>query len=229
MGWRGIFDGPGEYRNLPFYFRNNTHIRAHGAVYEDRRGFAEVDILRALQSVVFATFIDHFAASTIVEYGCGTGSNIEFLMKIFPDYEFFGADWTSSSIRNVARRGILSNERLFIVNYFDRTSFQSPPRSFIAFTNASLEQTGAHFEPFLDYLISNELCVGGIHIEPMRELLDLTNPLNVQSYKYAELRGYLTDFSKVIKTKEVDVQLSHDFGIGSKLMSGYQVVVWSKR
>ena len=42
----------------------------------------------------------------------------------------------------------------------------------------------------MEYLFLNDLCIGGIHIEPIRELLNLTYDINKQSYSYAEKRGY---------------------------------------
>ena len=78
----------------------------------------------------------------------------------------------------------------------------------------------------MNFLLEDNLCRLGIHIEPIRELLDVTNPLNRQSYDYEKKRGYLKDFMKYLYKKNIDIMLAKDFGIGSSFLSGYQVVVW---
>jgi hypothetical protein len=231
LGWsgHGIYSGGGDYDNLPFYFKNNTHIRANGSAYKDLSGFAELDILRALQAVVFHEALAVFRVRAIFEYGCGTGSNIQFLRDLYPAFDFYASDWVVSARENLLRRGLVIPEQVFILDYFDSTTFVGANQPYVAFTNASLEQTGDRFEPFIDYLIGHTNCVGGIHIEPIREILDLSNPLNRQSYDYAQRRNYLKDFS-VVMSKKSSIKIIDltDFGLGSRLISGYQVLVWEK-
>ena len=77
-------------------------------------------------------------------------------------------------------------------------------------------------------IIEDPHCLKGIHIEPVREILDLQNPLNVQSYIYAENRNYLTDFTNFLSSKNLNLISFKDYEIGSKYINGYQVVTWSK-
>jgi hypothetical protein len=229
-GWsgKGIANAGGEYDNLPYYFKNNTHIRVGKNIYKDIAGFAEVDMLRSLQAVVFSQYLSCFRAASIVEYGCGTGSNITFLKALFGNYDFYAADWAISALENVVNKSILPKKNVFHTNYFDESTFTSPVSQFVVFTNASLEQTGSRYLSFIRYLIENKLCAGGIHIEPMRELLDLSVPANRQSFTYAEQRGYLENFSGIMQSLPIEVILAQDFGIGSRFISGYQVLVWIK-
>jgi hypothetical protein len=230
-GWSGdgVYYSEDEYNNLPYYFKNNTHIRVNGLVYKDINGFAEVDLLRALQVIIFKKIAAKHPYSRVVEYGCGTGSNIKFLKEIFPSIEFYGSDWANSACENLIKNKILTKENVFKVNYFEESTFTSPNQEFLAFTNASLEQTGDKYEGFMNYLIKNPLCSGGIHIEPIRELLDLSNDLNKQSFIYAENRKYLTNFEKFMRSSGVDLILAKDFGLGSKFLSGYQVLCWKNK
>ena len=81
----------------------------------------------------------------------------------------------------------------------------------------------------MKYLFNLENCLGGIHIEPIKELLDLKVDLNKQSYDYSHKRGYLNDFYKFMKRNlSNNIMLSKDFGLGSKYISGYQVISWKK-
>lgn len=229
-GWGGdgVYYSDDEYNNLPYYFKNNTHIRVGRKVYRDCAGFAEVDLLRALQQVVFKEQLPKIGTQTVFEYGCGTGSNIAFLQSIMPGLQFYGSDWVNSACNKLITNKILHEDKVRLVNYFDRGTFSGSPVPYVAFTNASLEQSGDRYTNFMDYLISNKLCLGGIHIEPIRELLDIDNPLNLQSYQYAEKRGYLTKFYQYMKSKSVDILLAKDFAIGSKYINGYQVICWMK-
>ena len=229
-GWSGdgVYYSDDERNNIPFYFKKNTHVRFDHKVYKDVGGFAELDLLQSLQFFLFKTFLPSFDSKVIIEYGFGTGSNINFLKRFFSEYSFYGAEWVDSAIEQIIKRNILPKEKVFLTNYFDENTFQSPPEPYIMFTNASLEQCGANYQKFMDYQISNEFCLGGIHIEPVRELLDINEPLNKQSYDYMHRRGYLDGYLEYLKTKSINLLLTKDYGIGSKYLSGYQAVVWKK-
>jgi SAM-dependent methyltransferase len=228
-GWsgEGVYYSDDEYNNLPYYFKKNQYIRLDGKIFKDKKGFVEVDFLRSLQSVIFKSYLPQVDAMSIVEYGCGTGQNIEFLKKtLSKDYTYFGSDWAISAIKKLNENKILPKENIFQVNFFDPSSFIAPKEPYVAFSNASLEQAGDEYKEFMNFLFKDNLCRLGIHIEPIRELLDLTNPLNRQSFDYEKKRGYLKDFMKYLDKKDIDIMLAKDFGIGSSFLSGYQVVVW---
>jgi len=38
----------------------------------------------------------------------------------------------------------------------------------------------------------------------------------------------LTDFSENMKKRDINIFLAKDFGIGSRFISGYQVLVWGR-
>ena len=184
-GWGGdgVYYSDDEYNNLPYYFVKNRYLRLKAKVYLTPEPFVEVDCLRALQSVVFSESLPFFTTRTVIEYGCGTGCNIQYLREIFPYIEFFGTDWAKSAVQKLIENNILDNKHAYLVDYFIEETFKDPNKKFIALTNASLEQTGNRYNKFIDYLVGNSNCSGGIHIEPIGELLDLSNPLNKQSYE----------------------------------------------
>ena len=229
-GWsgQGVFYSEDEYNNLPYYFANNTHVRIGGKIYKDCTGFTELNLLRALQAVVVGDALGRIKVDSLIEYGCGTGSNIQFLKTLYEKLEFYGADWVQSAIDKLITNKIVDKKHSVVVNYFDKTTFWAPKLPFIAFTNASLEQSGTRYKEFINYLIDNKNCAGAVHIEPIRELLDTNIPLNKQSYYYAEKRGYLNGFYEYLKTQDINIIQARDYGIGSKFLSGYQVIVWDK-
>ena len=231
-GWSGdgvYYSKNEEYNNLPYYFKKNTHVRIGGKVYKDLCGFSEFDLLRTLQIIVFKTYIEMFDAKSIIEYGCGTGSNITFLKKHLSGYKFYGTDWVTSACEKLVENKILQDSEVFTVDYFQKDTFITPTEKSIVFTNASLEQTGSRYEDFMNYLFDSETVIGGVHIEPIRDLLSLDSELNVQSFEYEEKRGYLTGFYEFMKNSpKIELVLANDFGIGSKYISNYQVIIWKK-
>ena len=226
-GWSGagVYYEDGQYNNLPYYFKKNTHIRIGNKIFQDHDGFAEVDLLRALQLIVFKSKFPK-SASALVEYGCGTGSNISFLKQHLLEVDFYGTDWAKSACEKLSKNSILEPRNIRQVDYFDTKTYWAPAAPFVAFTNASLEQTGSQFQDFMSFLINCRDCVGGIHIEPIRELLDLNCELNQQSFRYAQRRNYLTGFVEFMLGQPINITCSTDFGIGSKFISGYQVFSW---
>lgn len=229
-GWAGdgVYYSNDEYNNTPYYFKKNNYVRLNGKVYEDIDGFAELDFLRVLQSIIFNKAINSTKAKSIIEYGCGTGSNIEFLKKILPNYKYFGSDWAESGCKKLLENKILEKNNIFCVDYFKKESFAAPAEKYIAFTNASLEQVGNRYQDFINYLNDDKNCEIVIHIEPIRDLLNIESPLNRQSYEYEERRGYLDGFYDFIKNLNCKLLLAKDYGIGSKYLSGYQVLIWRR-
>lgn len=233
-GWSGSgivsrVDGAPE-DDLPFYFKKNTHIRVGDHVYRDLGGYAEFILLRNLQSLVFNNVNDILLgrAQSIVEYGCGTGHNIRFLKRLIQNVRSWGAcDWAQSAVDRVVNQKIVNAEFARRVNYFDLDTFWGPDIPFVAFTNASLEQSGSDYGAFISYLVSCDNCVGGIHIEPISELLGSTS-LDENAFGYCNRRGYLTGFSTFLHSQPVNIVKSHNYGLGSKYISGYQVVIWSR-
>ena len=227
LGWSGdgVFYSEDEYNNVPYYFRKNTHVRLGPKVFEDLSGFAELDLLRALQSVVLDKYIPP-TADAFIEFGCGTGSNLQFIKSLYPDLSYFGADWANSACDKLIGNSIVDDGHAFRVDFFNPDTYAAPKVPYVAFTNAALEQTGSEFHGFMRYLISDEKCLIGIHIEPIRELLDVSTKLNTQSFKYAKSRNYLNGFVEFMIDQDVRVLEARDYGIGSMFISGYQVFVW---
>jgi hypothetical protein len=233
LGWAGhgvvgVVDGAPE-EDLPFYFKKNTHLRLMDKVYRDNAGYAEFAALRVLQAKVFSqhrSLIDN--AEAVIEYGCGTGHNLRYLKSEVDVVQHWGGcDWAQSAVDRIRSQGIVAKEFSSRVDYFRPETFWAPKVSFIAFTNASLEQSGSRYTGFVDYLVDHPLCIGAIHIEPIRELLS-GSQLDRNSFEYAERRGYLTGFIDYLSAKDITFRCKHNFGIGSKYISGYQVVVWQK-
>jgi len=233
-GWAGtgtIFDDTLS-EEVPYYFSTSRYLRVKSEVYLDRAGFLELHALRCLQKISFLFLAKHekdLSAEAVCEYGAGIGSNIKFLQNQFPGFRFYGADWVESARRRININCGIPMDRIYKVNFFDSYTFQSPGENFIAFTNAALEQCGNQAKSFLHYLVSNKRCLYGIHIEPVIELMDTSEPLDRQSASYIENRGYLKGLLPTLAAlPEIEIIKVRNYGIGSKYLSGYQVIIWQK-
>jgi hypothetical protein len=229
-GWsgKGIYDEHTEIKNLPYYMKKNTHVRANGRVYKDCSGFTELFLLRAIQEISIGRVIQRDSSEGFIEYGCGTGHNLEYVKSRFKNLMCYGADWTKSACEHILKKEILPEQNIFQVDYFREETYRSPKNKYWAFTNHSLEQTGTEYKEFIRYLLRDSNCLGGIHIEPMRELLDQQSILDKNAYDYAERRGYLENFSVFMKEQEVSVVECRNTGFGSKFNCGFQILSWVK-
>ncbi len=230
--WEGGWSGSGitneyaEFPNIPYYFKKNTHVRISNKVYHDISGLTELIVLRSLQDIAFS-FPLLQKAKSVIEYGCGTGHNLSYLNKKLK-HTLFGADWAESAVKNLTENKILPKDKTFCVDYFNKNSFSAPSQDFIAFTNASLEQAGSNYPMFMEYLFSNKACKGAIHIEPISDLIKSTHQLNRASISYAKKRGYLKNFFKFMKKSGKKIIHAKDYELGSKFISGYQIMVWEQ-
>jgi hypothetical protein len=227
-GWsgNGITDEFKDFPNIPYYFKKNTHLRLKDKVYKDLSGLTELCVLRSLQDLAFSNeFFDK--VGSIIEYGCGTGHNLTYL-KTKKNLEFYGADWAQSAVDKLIENNIVKKNNAFRVDYFKPETYKSPSEDFVAFTNASLEQSGSNYKDFMNYLFKNNSCIGGIHIEPISDLVKPEHPLNINSISYTNKRGYLNNFYNFMLESGVNIKLAKDYGIGSKYLSGYQLIIWSK-
>lgn len=228
-GWSGagIADDCIGFPNIPYYFKKNKYVRIGGSVYKDLSGLTELILLRCIQDVALS-YVRGVDASAIIEYGCGTGHNLEYFDRRVQGLNIYAADWAESAIDHVVKMGIASNSRAFRVDYFDPTSYQAPKEPFVACTVASLEQTGENYAPFMSFLSENRLCRAVFHIEPIRDLILPDSRLNEFSISYSERRGYLKDFYHYVKSSNIRILVAKDFGLGSKFLSGYQLLIWSR-
>jgi len=227
-GWSGLgitSDYP-DFPDLPYYFKKNTHVRIGGKIYHDISGLTELLLMRTIQDVAFASRLIG-RAKTIIEYGCGTGHNLHYLASKLT-HNLYGADWAKSAVERIVESGAVKPGRAFQVDYFDKNTYQAPQEPFIAFTNASLEQAGENYHDFINFLFSNNQCIGGIHIEPISDLVAPTHDLNKFSIRYAKRRAYLTNFYHYMKASGIEILTAKDFELGSKYISGCQLLIWKK-
>lgn len=235
-GWaehERLFDSAGLQGLVPRYFAKHPYARIDGEFAESASPLLELRLLRLLQEVVGHTFLGDL--DDIVEFGCGTGHNlIHAHMTYAPKSRLLGLDWAESSQDLLARvslsLGTPLKGRAF--NYFDPHSFSPLPENSGVMTMCSLEQVGAHFQDFVQYLLEQKPAIV-VHIEPMPDLLDPSRLMDWLSIEYARKRAYLDGFLPYLvglqENRQLEILLTSRSGVGSFFIDGYQVCVWRPR
>ena len=100
-------------------------------------------------------------------------------------------------------------------------------------TTLAMEQLGANFQPFLNYLLAKrpKVCV---HLEPIVEFYSPSvNLLDALAAEYHRKRGYLEGFWPTLKELQnagkVDILDARRLLFGSLYHEAYTVLVWRPR
>jgi len=172
-------------------------------------------------------------ASSVYEFGCGTGHNLLRVRGVNPHAALWGLDWAKASqslISQLRELGVDTNINCHRFNFFEPDNAFTLASGAAVFTAAALEQVGDRYASFVQYLIRNKvnLC---IHIEPISELLDENNLLDFLSISYFKRRNYLSGFLNYLRALESDgtikIHMAQRTSIGSLFIDGYSVIVWS--
>lgn len=158
----------------------------------------------------------------VVEFGCGTGHNLQKIRNRNNAIKIYGSDWTSSSQKILSRYGIPS------WNFDMRICDKKIPKEILECENicfltiGSMEQLGENWERFLDFML-NFKPKRSIHIEPIIEFYDINNEIDYLAYQYHKKRGYLNGFfNKIINFKQLKFYQRIPFG--NIYNEGYNVV-----
>lgn len=168
------------------------------------------------------------SATTIYEFGCGTGHNLLRAREVNQGAEVWGLDLAKSSQKIIKKLGFKAAGFDF---FKPNQQFKLRPNSCIL-TVASVEQLGKRFKPIVQYWLKNKikLCV---NIEPINELLDKDNLLDYLSIEYAKKRnyvaGYLIYLKQLEKQGKIIIHRAQRTYIGSLFIDGYSVIVWSPK
>ncbi len=167
---------------------------------------------------------------SVTEFGCGTGQYIYDLAQLYPDKALIGTDWTETSgkiLNLMAANGLKVSARKFDMLCPD-LSFALPKNSGVV-TIGAMEQIGANFGPFLEYLlIQNPAIV--IHHEPIEEfyshdtLAGCLGRLWHKSRNY--LAGYLTALQQLEKNGRIKILNWHHLNFGDPFHDSGSRIVW---
>ncbi|MBI2278857.1 MAG: hypothetical protein HYU81_02235 [Candidatus Brennerbacteria bacterium] len=173
------------------------------------------------------------AASSVYEFGCGTGHHLLKVREFNPEAKIYGLDWAEASqeiIKEMVAKDVAKN------TYGKKFDFFNPDESFaldansVVYTVGALEQVGEKHEKFIAYLLKNrpKIC---FHVEPIGELLDDSNRTDFLTQSYYRKRNYLSNFVNHLKALEkegkIKIEKAQRTYLGGSLLTEYAVVMWS--
>ncbi len=213
---------------VPKFVKLNEVIRYNGDYIQPNSAKFESQFVSVLRTFIIYHFFSDL--DNVYEYGCGTAHNLVEFFRHYPDKDYYGLDWASSSQRIIKLLRVQLGMNIFGQHF----NLYSPDKNFKIKENSgvitvgALEQMGESFMDFLDYLLEQKpsLCV---HMETTYELYDQNNLFDYLSVKYLEKRGYLKGFLKRLKEFESEgkilIQGTHRT-FGSLFHDGYTILVW---
>lgn len=236
-GWGqnlNLFEHEPTYDNLvPKYFGKSREARWRQQLIRPASPRFEASML----SIIVRMFADKYLKDVdhIAEFGCGTGINLLDLRAVNGSARISGLDWAQASQRIVRKLAVqLSDSRMksYPFDFFSPDYGFKLGRGGAAVTVAALEQVGEKFHNFLSYLIESRPSVC-IHIEPIEELLDPCNSLDLISLEYFKRRNYLSGFLPELQRRadvgEVEIYETVRTFSGSLYIEGHSVVVWAPK
>lgn len=234
-GWAELADRLAQERVTietlrPQYFHAGAPCRLFGELVEQVTPHFEYWVGLCVRFAIFAEFLCD--RSHVVEFGCGTGINLLLLGLLHPEARLVGCDWAAASqdiLMQMAREtGQEIEAHRF--NMLTATGDCGPigPDTAVMTVHA-LEQLGANWQPFLDFLVRHRpgVCV---HIEPLVELYDASAPLDDLARRYHLKRHYLQGFAPAIERLAADgaadIMALRRTRFSGLYQEAYSVLVW---
>ncbi len=173
----------------------------------------------SLRSELFTKYL--VGAKEVSEFGCGTGHNLVPLQR--SGAHLRGFDWSLSAVTRTRERGI--EAEMFDMLHPDMSV---DLHGGAVLTVHALEQLGADWRAFLDYLLLKNFSLA-IHIEPIAELYDESARDQARlAYhrKRGYLVGYLTELRSMAASGNAELLEVRKSPFGGKDHDAYSVVVW---
>jgi len=235
-GWNEILDsvknkGVKDDLLIPQYFQKHKYVRYGGKYIQPKSTDFEYQLNNLIRKIIFKKFLSD--ATRVIDFGCGTGTSILTLIKLYPKLTMIGCDWSNAAVELINLIGIEKKRNVTGIK-FDMFNIKGSKKINLCSTDGiitmhSMEQLGTNFEPFLNYIIEKKpsICV---HLEPVFEFYDKTNSFDEIAIDYHIKRNYLRGF--LIKLKKlrskgiVEILEEKRLLIGNFFHDHSSLVVW---
>lgn len=205
-----------------FYDPYQSTLRLDGRFIKPGMFSFHLNFWRALRTQLFEYWLMDTPA--IYEIGSGSAWNLAVIKQLCPKTKCYGLDWSPSA---VALASLVGDGGW-------RFDLRHPapvftPDNFAVLTCGALEQIGSDYELLLAWLLQQQpsLC---LHIEPLLELYNPTDPFDQLAIDYHQARGYLQEFLPALQRLQdrgkIELLEIHRVRFGGIYNEGYSYVVW---
>jgi SAM-dependent methyltransferase len=225
-----FLDSGGDLSALdPTFTGAHSVIRLHGDYARPDSAQFERRWFRVMRRWLFERYLP--GAKCLFEFGCGSGFNLAAAAQLFPELTLVGLDWSSSAVgivEEIARmHGFNLKGARF--DFFNPDHDMSLGRDTVVTTFAALEQTGAHFVTFAEWLLERRPRLV-LSVEPILDFYDPDRLFDYLAIRYHTHRDYLNGYLGWVRAKakagDVEILASLRPGFGSLYHEGYSVLAW---
>lgn len=234
QGWGEIFeDFIKTNKDLKSLIPKDIHtdrpLRWNGEYIISESNSFEHDFSSVFRTWLFKKYFNNY--NNIYEFGCGTGHNLVFAAKIFPDRNFFGGDWVleSKKILQIVKENYKWKMQGFLFDFFNPDyNIEILPESLV-YTSAALEQVGDDYKKFIDFLLAKKpkLCV---NVECINEFYNKNSLFDYVALKYHKKRNYLgnllTYLQGLEKEGKIKIIAKKRLNFGSLYHEVFSYIVW---
>lgn len=162
--------------------------------------------------------------SSVVEFGCGNGHNLDYIKSLDRFNSIYGCDFSSSAVSIIKQKGFGGFEfdmKRPSLSHLNKNKLNNKDTVF--FTSGSMEQLGARWDSLLTFFFNSNINYI-FHIEPILELYS-DNRLESLSSSFHQKKNYLTGYFSFLETQsKFNVSYSKtDFG--TLYDQGFNVVI----
>jgi SAM-dependent methyltransferase len=234
MAWSDVAkryaENQGRLADLePSFVGGTGQIRLQGdyAIPLDKK--FELNFFRVIRTWLFRKYLRDTAS--VYEFGCGSGYNLAALAEMAPEKRLVGLDWAVPAVGLInevaAKYGFKLEGRQFDFFHPDENLTLEPGAGVMTF--CALEQTGAGFTTFIDWLLRRRPGVV-ISMEPMIEFYDRDSLVDDLAIRYHEHRKYLNGYysyvARLAEQSKVEILKAKRLGLGSLYHEGYSLLIW---
>lgn len=227
--WQEIYDAE---LNEPKYLQSARTSLITGNIFrwnQDYIGALDPKLEKKYHENVLKNIVENYFSNIdyVIEFGCGTGHNLQAVKRERPDVMVYGSDFTDSSLKCLNRLGIPGfkfdlrdsgdeNIPVELKNNHSRVGI---------FTMGALEQVGDKIDGFIEFCCSFRPAEC-IHVEPIVELYDPSNPVDQLAIDYHHARGYLKGLFPTLQQKGL-LKSYERSTFGNSFNEGYTVLRWN--
>ena len=205
-GWQENYEiirrnGINENTCRPRYFRKSPFLRFKGGLIVTPNLMLEHDLFEVVRRYLFQRYLAAF--DVVHEFGCGSGSNLLLLSRIFPDKEIIGYDWVIPSVKIANEIGRQTGGKVkgYRFNMLKPDFSLRLQKKSAVITIHAMEQLGDKHGPMLNALLKMRPSLV-MHYEPIAELYDEKNTFDAMAIWYTLERGYLNGYLNSLKEME---------------------------